>query len=700
MDYTFHVRMSRNLFSLCFIMFFFLTGVRAQEQVRPLHDTLSPSRIVAAKERETSVHLVKLQQYPFVYPAGEPDVVKYVQTLPGVATGIEGTAAFYARGGNYGNNQIVLDGTTLYGASHLLGLTTVVPAGVVEENRFQIGGFSGEDANFTASIVKLQTKDGDMENTKGSISVSTTMVGGELSMPIVKGKASLLVAGRFAPLGWEYGMFRPLLSSDLQAPDTLKTIVADAFAKVSMKTAKGGQFHISGFFSMDAYRFSLAKGSDDLIRWRNLVGNADYKHPLGDKTTLKTHVSFNNFNSLQAMIRKSENTTTLQMLSVLTEGLATLSIRHEKEPGWMLQGGFDVRVTHFNPGAYKQTKRENGSVEINHSRYAQIYGLYAETEYLRIPWLKVRASVRGNLFHARGYTIFNPEFRTLLQFRVIGGLSLQLTFDEMVQYYHTLEGLPTGWSLDLKVPSSKRYSPEKSTQMYGGLSWEKNGYHLVAGFYGKQMRNLIYFSNAADFFGSAISSWEDRIALGSGRSYGMELEAGVQRGRFDAMLAYTLSKTDRTFPDLNESRPFPAKFDRRHILSFKGNVETGRTEKIRHGLNTLVSFYSGHMESLQSSVYPAFMPGMEPTDEWYGRFSWRNYYSHPNNYRMPYYFRWDAGFYIYLQGRLVNHMLNIGVYNLTNRHNAASLYYNEADGKWKKLSIFPLMPSLNYVITF
>ena len=67
---------------------------------------------------------------------------------------------------------------------------------------------------------------------------------------------------------------------------------------------------------------------------------------------------------------------------------------------------------------------------------------------------------------------------------------------------------------------------------------------------------------------------------------------------------------------------------------------------------------------------------------------------------MPYYFRWDAGFYIYLQGRRVNHMLNIGVYNLTNRHNAATLYYDEEDATYKKLSIFPLMPSLNYVITF
>jgi hypothetical protein len=53
---------------------------------------------------------------------GEADPIKYIQTLPGISTGIEGTSAIFVRGGNIGNNLMTLDGVTVYGSSHLFGL--------------------------------------------------------------------------------------------------------------------------------------------------------------------------------------------------------------------------------------------------------------------------------------------------------------------------------------------------------------------------------------------------------------------------------------------------------------------------------------------------------------------------------------------------------------------------------------------------
>ena len=37
-------------------------------------------------------------------PMGEADPIKFIQTLPGVSTGMEGASAYYVRGGNEGNN--------------------------------------------------------------------------------------------------------------------------------------------------------------------------------------------------------------------------------------------------------------------------------------------------------------------------------------------------------------------------------------------------------------------------------------------------------------------------------------------------------------------------------------------------------------------------------------------------------------------
>ena len=51
-----------------------------------------------------------------------------------------------------------------------------------------------------------------------------------------------------------------------------------------------------------------------------------------------------------------------------------------------------------------------------------------------------------------------------------------------------------------------------------------------------------------------------------------------------------------------------------------------------------------------------------------------------------------------MQGKKNLHDLSLGIYNLTNRHNAYSLSWDSVAGRWKKLSIFPIMPNFTYRI--
>jgi hypothetical protein len=60
----------------------------------------------------------------------------------------------------------------------------------------------------------------------------------------------------------------------------------------------------------------------------------------------------------------------------------------------------------------------------------------------------------------------------------------------------------------------------------------------------------------------------------------------------------------------------------------------------------------------------------------------------------------DVGYHMTLQGKKNLHDLSLGIYNLTNRHNAYSLSWDSEDGRWKKLSIFPIMPNFTYRVSF
>ena len=94
-------------------------------------------------------------------PLGEADPIKFIQTLPGVATGMEGSSAYYVRGGNEGNNLTTLDGIPIYGTGHLLGLTTSYPSEIVSGQDFFAGGFPSDVGGYTSSLLQLTTSDGD-----------------------------------------------------------------------------------------------------------------------------------------------------------------------------------------------------------------------------------------------------------------------------------------------------------------------------------------------------------------------------------------------------------------------------------------------------------------------------------------------------------------------------------------------------------
>ena len=112
-------------------------------------------------------------------PMGEADPIKFIQTLPGVSTGMEGSSAYYVRGGNEGNNLTTLDGIPIYGTGHLLGLTTSYPSEIVSSQDFYAGGFPSDVGGYTSSLLQLTTSDGDFERTRSSLFVNNFLAGAQ-----------------------------------------------------------------------------------------------------------------------------------------------------------------------------------------------------------------------------------------------------------------------------------------------------------------------------------------------------------------------------------------------------------------------------------------------------------------------------------------------------------------------------------------
>ena len=657
-------------------------------------DTLQAA--IKTEKRRVEISMGRLQTglegiRSVVSPMGEGDPIRWAQGLPGVATGADGTTAMYVRGGNSGNNLFSLDGIPVYGYSHILGLTTIVPTNVIESAVLGKGGFDGAESNFTAAHLRIVTKQ-PSDTWKASIALNNFLASAHAEGPIGK-RLSFLLSARVSPLSWEYKAVRSALPDLLGGLDNFKADVGDVYAKLHWQKGANCSLDASFLGSLDRYGFDTPDASHEVMGWKNMVGTVRFRLEW-EQTKMELTASANHYGSSQEqekLFRETDNFLSLQ--SGLTEYSLQGGWSHKLSDWFTISEGIITRYAQFAPGQVTE------DIKRTHTALAS---LWFQAEYSVPDQLALKAAIRGNYF--RNYTIFpfeidmihrdywqrakgermNPEISVSAKWNITRHIALEATADRMVQYYHTLEGLPVGWSLDLIVPTGEKVLPETSWQGGVGLSTRFGNHSASVGGFYKQMKNLVYFKYSQGLFNGALAHWERLVELGNGRSFGLEALYEFQQEDWYARVSYTLSKTTREdFPSFYGGRPFHARFDRRHMLNATAQWK---------GISATLILQSGHWEHGAAETYE-----LPSYDESY----WTaNYYSGVNNYHMPTVFRLDLGYQFQFKTGRMEHTVNMGVCNATNHFNPFMLYFDTRTESWKEIALLPILPNFSYRLSF
>ena len=623
-----------------------------------------------------------------VSPLGEGDPIRWAQGLPGVTTGADGTTAMYVRGGGSGNNLFSLDGVPVYGYSHILGLTTIVPTPAIESAQLTKGGFEGPDGNFTAAHLRIVSKTPSMTRRTG-VALNNFLASMDTEGPIGK-RFSYQLSARISPLAWEYRALRGALPSLLGGLDNFTAGVGDVYGKLHFQIDGSQSLSASFLGSLDQYGFNMGEDSHEEMGWHNLLGMVKYRREKG-RTDMEVTLSGNAYGSNQRqdkLFRGKENH--LSLRSTLEEYCLQTGFYHRLWKGrFLLSEGVNLRYARFEPGQIgEEGRRERTLLAV-----AWLQGEY------RIPdRLSVRLAVRGNHYHNYDIAIWDnrtrvygdtgvhndPELSFSAKWNFTKHLALEATVDRMMQYYHTLEGLPVGWSLDMVVPTGEMIPQESAWQGNAGLSGQFGSHSFSVGGFYKWMENLIYYKYSQALFSGVLSKWEKHVELGNGRAYGLEFLYEFQQKDWYARVAYTLSKTTREdFPSFYEGRPFHARFDRRHVLN--------ATAQWR-GLSATFILQSGHWENGAAETYEMPLLGGE---------SWTSeYYSGVNNYQMPTILRLDLGYQFGFKTGALAHQVNVGVCNVTNHFNPFMLYFDTQTESWKEVALLPILPNFSWRVSF
>jgi hypothetical protein len=232
----------------------------------------------------------QLRTTPFVV---ESDLFRALQTLPGIVTTSDFSAASFVRGGNADQNLVLLDGVSIYNPTHLGGLFSVFDPDIVASADLSTGGFPAEYGGRLSSVLDVRTRDGRADRLSGDLGLSLlaakALVEGPL--PMVKaGPGKTQARGTFFLYGRRTYFDKVLELVDFPLP----YYFYDLNGKATFDYGEDTRLALYGFMSTD--RLDIGKGHQRVfVDWGNRLGSLSWQQYWSPRFSVKSHLTCNNY---------------------------------------------------------------------------------------------------------------------------------------------------------------------------------------------------------------------------------------------------------------------------------------------------------------------------------------------------------------------------------------------------------------------
>lgn len=645
---------------------------------------------------------------------GEEDFVRAAQMTPGVQGGVDGMAGLHVRGGDPGQNLMLLDGVPIFIPFHLLGVYSVYNSQTIKSTKLIKGGFSARYGGRASSIFDVRTREGDLQNWHGAAQVNLINGNAFVEGPLQKGKGSFLVSGRRAPAAF---LLNPVFDRTYfpTQPGVLETKFYDLNAKVNYSFGENDRMYLSFFTGKDEFG-KEEEGEDEEneteseqeIYWSNTTAALRWNHIYNEKLFSNTTFTYSRFSfqyttfdrfipvdtSQPTTLYFVENRSFNTNLGLQTDYDLFLSAQHN------LRFGGGLSLPRFNPVlAYLDHESSSGinvdSVDAGNLSDA-IEGetkdvlegnVYVEDQITLGNTLKANLGVRGTFFYNDDHLYLRPEPRVSLHFHPAEKYSLFLSGSRMIQYLHLVSNTALRLPNDLWLASSDSIQPQDVwiAEIGAGAKLSETVDFSVTGYY-KYMQNLYTLPDSLDFLTSAdLATPETYLKQGTGVAYGTEFQVVYSGKKSTGMFSYTLAKSERQFDDINAGIAFPQAFDRRHQFKAFFSQKLGS----HFQLSSNFVLFSGsprlNLTSLENGVGFSNLELHGPGQK--------------NQVRSPAYHRLDINLTYRATTGPLRHRFKVGVYNVYDRKNIA-YYQQDSDGNLEAVKAVGLTPSVQYEIRF
>jgi hypothetical protein len=607
---------------------------------------------------------------------GEVDVLKAIQLLPGVQMTSEGGSGFSVRGGSPDQNLILLDNTTVYNPSHMMGFFSIFNNDAISHIELYKGDFPFKSGGRLSSLLEVHSRNetpSSIHGTGGLGLISSRMM---LEGPLGSNTTWLLSGRR------SYADLFLVLAPDKDIRDAT-LFFYDINAKLTHHFSAVDKLELNIYSGIDDFGVTIGEFS-----YGNTAASLTWTHNFSNTlwATFSIHHADYRYN-IQSRLESAR----MNWNSGITDQMLRADFHHSIDQRLNLTYGISNTLHRLQPGIVEMEGMEK-NYELPVS-YAEENIFYIANELPIMEQFDLRYGIRLSNFrnmtqNQKSYTSLEPGISGV--FRIDENSSVKANFRHNTQYLQLANNSSAGSPLDVWFPAGAKIKPQKANLYSAGYfrNFNENEYETSMELYYKDLKNVIDFAEHAQLVMN--EHLEDEIRTGTGRAYGVEWMLKKNTGKLTGFANYTLSRSERTIPDINKGKTYLAPFDKTHAVNIMATYNISK----KMNVSAIWVFATGNPTTYPSGRFDVL-------GEYFPIYSGRNEYRKPNYHRLDLSFnfiphpdskkRWKSEW-------------NFSIYNAYNKKNPWSIYFNrenESAAPYAEMMyLFGIIPSITYNFKF
>lgn len=634
------------------------------------------STVVAARKRsspisvkaETKVDIEGLAKLPGIL--GSSDPLRFIRLLPSVQTGSEIDAGIHIQGCDHSHNLISIDGTPIYGASHLLGIFSVFnPAHFGTMNYGTTAGTLGRLGGY---VDMLPDRSIPSRSTKGDFSLGLVAAQGNLKLRTGDNSALSLSARR----SFLNELYRPFLTVD---EDPFLYGFGDVNLGWAWAPSAKDRIYADAFYSSDAADYtSIENHLGVKMGWSNASAALHWQHRSAE-TLLKQSIFITQY-SARADISYS-----------LESGFVPYHTRNAGYKTAVQWQDFDfgADILYYDvlaPGPVHESGSMTAGIAKETQQALESRIRAAWSRYLSLSW-KLKAELAGGWYlspEKESFWQLDPSLA--ISYDMFRAGKLDLRAGSATQNIFLTGVSSMGFPIEFNFLAGKYGSPQRSlwASLAYNLYFRQEAWAFSAELYWRRLRNQVEYTGTLMDYLRADSSLADMLTTAEGWNYGINLILHKQAGKLTGWLSASLGRSLRQGED---GSIWPSNFER----LIEVNAVATWTERKWDAGGTFIAA-SGTPFTAPQSFYLLDSRLI-------------CLYGPRNGARLAPYIRLDLNFNWYFRkDTTLTHGINFSIYNALARNNELSyrFYYRE-DGSFAYAPFsfaLRLMPGIGWFCKF